>query len=80
MCRGHPGARQHADPQRLEKPGRHGGCLLIGSATPPVQEVIRLTQQHRGLSAGWLAGNDKMAEARLAKMAEVEQAATGVGQ
>jgi hypothetical protein len=45
-----------------------------------VQEVIRLTQQHRGLSAGWLAGNDKMAEARLAKMAEVEQAATGVGQ
>jgi hypothetical protein len=45
-----------------------------------VQEVIRLTQQHRGLSAGWLAGNEKMGEARLAKRAEVEQAATGVGQ
>jgi methyl-accepting chemotaxis protein len=39
-----------------------------------VQDVIRLTQQHRGLSAGWLAGNEKMAEARNAKAAEVDKA------
>ncbi len=37
-------------------------------------EVIRLVQQHRGLSAAWLAGDESQASARAAKGTEVEQA------
>ena len=37
-------------------------------------EVIKLTQQHRGLSALWLGGKADAAEARRAKAAEVETA------
>ena len=36
--------------------------------------LLRLTQQHRGLSAGVLAGNTEMAASRDAKQAEVESA------
>jgi len=37
-------------------------------------EVVRLTQQHRGLTAVWLGGNEEAAAARAAKAAEVEKA------
>ena len=37
-------------------------------------EAIRLTQQHRGLSAVWLGGNEAQASARSAKATEVEAA------
>lgn len=53
----------------------------------PIQDVLSLTQmsqQHRGLSAGVLAGNDAQASARQAKEAEVgrafEKAQAGLGQ
>jgi methyl-accepting chemotaxis protein len=39
-----------------------------------VLKLIQLTQHHRGLTAGVLAGNDKAKAAREAKQAEVEQA------
>jgi len=35
--------------------------------------LIQLTQQHRGLSAAMLGGNDSLADARTAKASEVEQ-------
>jgi len=37
-------------------------------------EAIRLAQQHRGLSAVWLGGNEAQASARSAKATEVEAA------
>ncbi|MDP2006884.1 MAG: methyl-accepting chemotaxis protein [Rubrivivax sp.] len=37
-------------------------------------ELIRMTQQHRGLSSGMLAGNEAMVATRQAKQAEVQQA------
>ena len=40
--------------------------------------AVRLTQEHRGLSAGALAGNVQAREARQAKQAEVDQAITAV--
>jgi methyl-accepting chemotaxis protein len=40
--------------------------------------LIRLTQQHRGFSAGMLAGNQAMVEKRQAKQSEVESAAAAV--
>src|SRR5438477_2593983 len=39
-----------------------------------VLKLIQLTQHHRGLAAGWLAGNDQAKPAREANQAEVEQA------
>ncbi|MBA4212977.1 MAG: methyl-accepting chemotaxis protein [Polaromonas sp.] len=37
-------------------------------------ELLRLTQQHRGISAGYLGGNESLAGARRDKQAEVERA------
>ena len=45
----------------------------VGSAQA-LLEVIRLAQQHRGLSAVWLGGKDDQAGARSAKAAEVAAA------
>lgn len=39
-----------------------------------VLKLIQLTQQHRGLSAGLLAGNDRVAAARQTKQGELDQA------
>ena len=47
------------------------------SGLPPAAEVLRLiqlTQQHRGLSAMLLSGNESVASRRADKQAEVEQA------
>ncbi|HEX8989424.1 MAG TPA: methyl-accepting chemotaxis protein [Rhodocyclaceae bacterium] len=45
----------------------------------PLQKQIQLTQQHRGLSAGFLSGNAAMKPKLDAKQAEVTQAAAAVG-
>ena len=54
------------------------GMAPVGDAL----QLLRLTQQHRGLSAAVMAGNEGMAAARQAKQAEVgkalEQARTSV--
>ncbi|MCK6424975.1 MAG: methyl-accepting chemotaxis protein [Burkholderiaceae bacterium] len=42
--------------------------------TRALLEVVRLAQQHRGLSSAWLAGDDSQAAHRSAKAAEVEGA------
>ncbi|NYT64170.1 nitrate- and nitrite sensing domain-containing protein [Alcaligenaceae bacterium] len=39
-----------------------------------VLKLIQLTQQHRGLSAGFLAGNTSLGPARLSRQGEIEQA------
>lgn len=39
-----------------------------------VLRLIQLTQQHRGLSAGFLAGNNSLGQTRKGKQAELEQA------
>jgi methyl-accepting chemotaxis protein len=46
----------------------------------PLQKQIQLTQQHRGLSAGFLSGNAAMKTKLDAKQIEVTQAADAVGQ
>ena len=45
-----------------------------------VIQVLRLTQQHRGLSAGALSGNATMESQRTAKQAEVDQAVKAFGE
>ncbi|MEW6703592.1 MAG: methyl-accepting chemotaxis protein [Pseudomonadota bacterium] len=47
---------------------RHG----VGPARE-LMKLVQLTQQHRGLSAGMLGGNDSVSAARDAKKAEVEK-------
>jgi methyl-accepting chemotaxis protein len=48
---------------------------LTGIApTTALRHVIQLTQQHRGLSTGYLAGNESLAAQRQEKQAEVDQA------
>ncbi len=42
--------------------------------TRSLLEVVRLAQQHRGLSSAWLSGDESQAAARSAKAAEVERA------
>ncbi len=54
---------------------------LEASATPAMRSLyaaIRLTQEHRGLSAGALAGNPKAREARPAKATEADAAIAAV--
>jgi methyl-accepting chemotaxis protein len=43
-----------------------------------LMKLVQLTQQHRGLSAGMLGGNDSVSAAREAKKAEVEKVLTGL--
>lgn len=43
-----------------------------------IQNVIRLTQQHRGLSSAWLAGNDSVAADRAQRQRDVEKAMDGI--
>ncbi len=52
-------------------------ATLMGEGIAPSRElidVVRLTQQHRGLSAAWLGGSDAAATQRQAKQAEVDAA------
>lgn len=42
--------------------------------TRSLLEVVRLAQQHRGLSSAWLSGDESQAANRSAKAAEVERA------
>jgi len=44
----------------------------------PLLKLVQLTQQHRGLSAGVLGGNDAMRSQREAKQNEIEQAANAL--
>ncbi len=51
--------------------------------TAPTQalvDLIRLVQQHRGLAAVWLGGDEAVAAQRAAKQAEVDQAAAAITQ
>ena len=55
----------------------HAFATLEASATPAMRalyEALRLTQEHRGLSAGALAGNAGAAQQRPAKAAEAARA------
>lgn len=48
---------------------------LVGIKTiAPAQRVVQYMQQHRGMSAGVLSGNEAMKEGRAAKQKEVETA------
>ncbi len=56
---------------------RSGAAKQEALGLPPIQEALKLiqqTQQHRGMSAVLLAGNEGQAPARQAKEAEVGQA------
>jgi len=53
------------------------------AGTAPTQaliELIRLVQQHRGLAAVWLGGDETVAVQRAAKQTEVDQAAAAITQ
>ena len=51
------------------------------AGTAPTQaliELIRMVQQHRGLAAVWLGGDETVAAQRAATQAEVDQAAAAI--
>ncbi|CAD5374542.1 conserved hypothetical protein [Rubrivivax sp. A210] len=57
--------------ERVHTAEAEAGGIAPSGAT---LQLVRLTQQHRGLSAGMLAGNAAMAGSRQAKQAEVDKA------